>query len=101
MSAREPSPELKFIGAALMAVGGLIAALCGTCTVIFAGATIIDSYRYPGELLSILLMVSLIGGLPTLIGALLFRWGRKLRRPKPSVRAEALAMFSDDQGENP
>jgi hypothetical protein len=101
MTAGEPSPELKFIGGALMAVGGLIAALCGTCTLIFAGASVMDSFRNPGDLLSILLLVGIVGGLPTLIGVLLFRWGRRLRRPTAPTRGGDLAVFSDDAGGKP
>lgn len=101
MTAREPSPELKFIGAALMAVGGLIAALCGTCTVLFAGASIMDSFRHPGDLISILLLVGVVGGLPTLIGVLLFRWGRRLRTPASTPPPEDLAAFSDDAEKKP
>ena len=101
MSGREQTPELKFIGSALMAVGGLVAALCGTCTLVLVGTAIVDSYRHPGDLVSALLLFAAVGGLPTLIGLLIFRWGRSIWRPKPNSRPRNLAVFSDEPDERP
>lgn len=98
MSTPQRSPERRFIGAALMAVGGLIAALCGSCTLIFSVAMIVESLNYPRELFSILVMFLLVGGPPTLLGLLLFWWGRRLRRPPPSNRSKHPAVFSDETG---
>lgn len=98
MSAPQPSPERRFFGAALMAVGGLIAALCGSCTVILSVAMIVESLNYPRELFSMLLMFLVVGGVPTLLGLMLFCWGRRLRRPPTSNRPKNLAVFSDEPG---
>ncbi len=80
MDRPEPSPVQRFFGALLMAVGGLIATLCGACTavVLVAGlANLKDSQGY-GSMMLIMSLV--IGGVPTLIGVGLFAWGRWLRK---------------------
>ena len=92
------TPELKFVGGALMAVGGLIAALCGTCTVVWFGAMMIDAFRASvgvGNVLGLVALTAVVGGLPTLLGVLLARWGWRIYRPRPRVRARDLASFSD------
>jgi hypothetical protein len=73
-----------------MVVGGLVATLCGTCTLFFVVA-----FMSPNELFrngSALILPILIGGIPTFIGVLVFRAGlrrwRRARRPDPSRQFE-------------
>ena len=70
----------SFLGALLMGVGGLIAALCGLCTVTFV-ANGLGGPR--GEIFTgadVAVMALFIGGIPTLVGVLMFLGGRALRR---------------------
>lgn len=77
----------RFLAAAMMAVGGLIAALCGTCTVIAAigvVATVLqDALRGHVESLG-LLAVLLVGIIPTIVGVVVFRAGRASWRRHPA-----------------
>ena len=77
----------RFLGAALMAVGALIAALGGACTLYFLGAGLM--HASPGQLIVALPMVLLsgvVGGVPIMFGVGIYTAGRLLR-PKlpPSV----------------
>lgn len=73
-------------GGLLLAAGGLIALLSGTCSMWFlvsmlgssSGGSVSD---YGG----LLFLVAMVGGIPFLIGIGLFRWGHSLIR---SARAE-------------
>ena len=68
-----------FFGTLLVVVGGLMAALCGSCGAFFflAGmANLKDSQGY-GQTSVILSLI--MGGVPALIGLALFAWGRRLR----------------------
>lgn len=100
-----PDPVGRFFGGALMAVGGLIALLCGTCTGFFMILSAVSMAQYPsamslGSILSGLLLYLLVGGLPTLIGVFLFRIGlRRFRPPKPKISKTQIAMFSDGEKE--
>lgn len=81
----------RFFGGLLMAVGGLIAGLCGTCTVLFLGGGLLSfvsqlasSATARGHLgadllggVSLASVVAMTGGAPTAVGVLLFREGRK------------------------
>lgn len=81
----KPKPEVRFMGAFLMAVGFMIAGLCGTCTLAFGIAAIPESMRAPerGDLLAILPLMLIFGLLPTAVGLLLLRAGfRQYRGPK-------------------
>ena len=96
----EASPLQKFFGAGLMAVGGLMAALCGTCTLYFLGAAVQNAF-YPeglGSAALVSLLALLIGGLPTALGLLLTRWGWRLRRPARRVPLSQIDAFSDPPG---
>jgi MFS superfamily sulfate permease-like transporter len=66
---REPDP---YVGAAMMAVGGLIAALFGGCTLMIVANS-------PNSAVTPLIL----GGIPTLLGALLFRAGFRVFRGDP------------------
>lgn len=71
------------MGAALMAVGGLIAALCCACTVVLITSSIADSIRYGlplGQLTQSFGLVLAIGGAPTVIGALILMAGWRMYR---------------------
>lgn len=95
-------PVQKFFGAALMAVGGLVAALCGLCTLAVIGFGSIDalaSGSNRADLVSAILVAGLIGGVPAGLGVLLFIWGRRLFAPARPVQAGRLAAFSDDPEE--
>ena len=71
----------SFLGGLLMVVGGLMAALCGLCTV----AVVLEGFFGPrGELLTgpdLAIVGLFVGGIPTLIGLGIFLIGRALRRP--------------------
>ena len=60
---RRPDPVLRFFGGAMVAVGALMFALCGLCTLTFLVTAII-----PGGGRSFAVMALVIGGVPTAIG---------------------------------
>lgn len=70
----------------LILAGGLITALCGTCTAVYVGGSFFDLLRGGDVGLVAFIVVSalVVGGLPILVGALLLRWGLKLRAPRPA-----------------
>ena len=95
----DTSPVRKFFGGALMAVGGLIAALCGLCTLGIIGFGLVDTLgngSSADDLVGGVAVVSIIGGIPTGLGVLLFMWGRRLFAPRRAPTRERLAMFSDE-----
>lgn len=94
-----PGPVQKFFGGALMAVGGLIAALCGLCTLGVIGFGVVDTLTGGpiDDLVGGAVIVMFIGGIPTAIGLLLLFWGRRLYAPPARPAAgERLAAFSHD-----
>jgi MFS superfamily sulfate permease-like transporter len=66
---RGPDP---YVGAAMMAVGGLIAALFGGCTLMIVANSPKNT-----------LMPLILGAIPTLLGVLLIRAGFRLFRGDP------------------
>jgi hypothetical protein len=80
---------VRFAGAAMMAVGGLIVTLCGSCTAYFSlsalwsvvGGTPESSYVW-----IILIPALIFGGVPTFFGAWLFRSGQRQYRDAAGVR---------------
>ena len=71
------------MGAALMAIGGLIAALCGTCTVVLIASSVADAikYRFPlGELMGSFGLTLAVGGAPTVIGLVILLAGWRMYR---------------------
>jgi len=75
----------------MMAVGGLVALLCGACTLIFGGAGLIGLVMQllhnqsaasmsigPASAVYLTVIAAVVGGVPTAVGALLFFAG--LRR---------------------
>lgn len=88
----EPEPVQKLFGAALMAIGGLIAALSGACTLLVIGVTLFSMVQNPANLELMLtgvfsgaLVVAIVGGTPIVVGILIFRWGWGLYRPPPQT----------------
>ena len=77
-----PDPTRAFFGAALMAVGALIAGLCGLCTV---GFLLVSLFSPGGSGVAVLAIP--IGGIPTGLGLLLFWGGKSLRKPRPQKEA--------------
>jgi len=75
----EATPAQRLLGVALMVIGGLIAGLCGLCTVAVAPYLLAPG---PGpDFVQSVLIVLVSGALPTAIGMLLFLIGRKLQNP--------------------
>ena len=72
-------PVARLFGALLMAVGVLMMALCGLCSLVFVIST---AGGGGGETGGMLLLVLVIGGVPIAIGFGIFWLGRWLRRPK-------------------
>jgi len=44
--------------------------------------------------------VAIVGGLPIVVGILIFRWGRRLYRPVPPIPPDQIAVFDDDPDED-
>jgi hypothetical protein len=89
MSAELPPAEragnrvVKLFGAMLMAIGGLIATLCGLCSLGFVGFGLYGAVRNaaaPGSALIVVPLALVVGGIPFAIGAGVFAAGRKLYR---------------------
>ena len=100
MSDAPPSPLQKFIGGLLMAVGGLIAALCGVCTLYFTVASLATSSgEFAGP--SMLILVLPIGGIPMVLGGLIAFAGWRLYRPKRRLKPQTLEVFSDRPDDAP
>jgi hypothetical protein len=75
----------RFIGAGLMALGGLVALLSGLCSLGVLATPFFDNYSARGEaamreLMSIVAMVAIFGGVPFAVGLGLFFLGRAVRR---------------------
>jgi hypothetical protein len=80
----EPRPHMdRFFGAALIAAGALVFALCGLCTLAFVGSTVVSAFRYStggSGMMMGLVMYGLIGGLPTIGGFFVMQVGWKMFR---------------------
>lgn len=90
----EPDPAAdgmrRFFGGLLMAVGGLIAILCGLCSLFALVFVIPGGFSNGPELAGPGLFVvwAIIGLLPTLVGVIVFWLGQRLylsRRTPPDV----------------
>ena len=69
----------------MMAVGALIATLCGSCALLVASTFFTSSTSLSW---SFLLLPALLGGLPALGGVVLFRQGlKRFRGPRPRLNA--------------
>jgi hypothetical protein len=88
MTEPQPGPMRGFVGNAMLAVGIIMVALCGTCTAYFVIGSLIDlAQGHSGgefDSGSILVMAAMLGLPPIVVGALLVWGGSRLRRaPRP------------------
>lgn len=67
----------KMFGALLMAIGGMIAGLCGLCSAFFLFSIAASDPAGVGGMGGVALIV---GGIPIAVGVLIFLGGRKLWR---------------------
>lgn len=75
-----PDHSTRIFGMMFMTVGFLIAATCGLCTAGFALQSLWGLVRYPeqaGFLVIAIPVMLVVGVLPTVIGVLVFRAGRR------------------------
>jgi hypothetical protein len=79
-------PIVRLFGAFLMAVGGLMAALCGLCSLAFVVGTAVSGSGWDG-MAGMLALALVLGGVPIGLGLLIFYAGRRLRAKKPSPPA--------------
>jgi hypothetical protein len=85
----------RFFAYVLMAIGGLIALLCGGCTVVFLGALInsalinvggrgpvTPAWRYNAfwGVIRFSIVPLVVGGLPTAVGVVMFVLGRRMAK---------------------
>lgn len=79
VSTPQASATRRFFGALLMAVGGLIALLCGGCGALFVFGGLISMFTSnPQDAPLIAGMGLVVGGVPAAIGVGLFLAGRSL-----------------------
>lgn len=75
--------QKRLVGGLVMAVGVVIALLCGLCTFGVEGAYVVAWLEDPnlgGQFLGFLLIPLLIGGLPTAVGVVVLWTGRRIYR---------------------
>jgi hypothetical protein len=86
------NPVGQFFGVLLIAVGALIATLCGLCTLVFIGTSFAGAGSDRAAALSGIPIFLLIGGTPTAFGAILIWLGilmvRRGRRRPPKVKLD-------------
>ncbi len=90
----QPRPEGRFGGWLLLMLGGLMVVLCGGCTLTFWGVGIVGlmqdhSSAAWGAMVGLLVMTSLVGGLPTAGGAILLWAGWRVLHPLRTPRSVA------------
>jgi hypothetical protein len=84
----------QFLGGCLIAVGLLIATVCGACTLLVSAAAVMSSFDSHAQGTLALVLISLafagvVGGTPTAIGIGLVVIGwRLIRRPRPIAPPE-------------
>ena len=85
---RSPNPVAVFFGWLLMCAGALVAATTGACTVFFLAAPVLQGggVEYFGGLLSWIVLVMIVGGIPCLVGIGLFLLGREIKRVRKPER---------------
>lgn len=97
----------RLFGALLMAIGGLIAGLCGLCSLttflgMFASTIMTMRSGYSGGLMGLvwgLLLVGVVGGLPTFLGVMIFRAG--LRRARAPRTRNQISVFDEPPDRQP
>jgi hypothetical protein len=74
-----------FIGAAMLGVGALMAVLCGSCTLLTGGDSLVSLVQGKDVGLSwfVLALAVLVGGVPTAAGVLLAVNGWKILKARP------------------
>ncbi|HEY1753317.1 MAG TPA: hypothetical protein VGG29_18820 [Caulobacteraceae bacterium] len=88
-----PRPVDRFFGWLLIAVGALLALLCGACTLTLWGVAIYGMLQTPGAdalgaAANLFFLVAFIGGVPTVGGVLLIWAGWRVGHPKrPAPKA--------------
>ena len=77
----EPSPTTKLFGAFLIAVGVMMATLCGLCSAVFLVGFVASAFQGPGPsaAFGLAAFAPFIGGIPTAIGVLLAKVGLDMR----------------------
>ena len=86
----------RFLGILMMAVGGLIAGLCGLCTLAFAASMLPDLSNGGNQVdqaLGLLLVIGLFGVLPTAAGSWLFLAGLARYRRSEALPEKDLSTF--------
>ena len=98
-SPQNPGSARQFFGWLLMGVGGLIAGTTGACTVYFLAVPIFSGggTEYFGGLLSWIMLVLVLGGIPCMIGVAVFSGGRALCRRRPSQRPTMPTATDEEQ----
>lgn len=93
---RRPNPNMakRYNGALLMGVGGMMAALCGACTLNLAIQNLGPEELGHGMLLPLILP---IGGIPTAVGVAIFLAGRR----RYWVDTPQASIFRDDEDAPP
>lgn len=73
--------EKRLVGGLMIVAGGVVALLCGMCTLGLAGGTVVQAFQEssPGPLEDLVLF-ALVGGLPTAGGVAFFLTGRRIYR---------------------
>ncbi|WP_068876324.1 MULTISPECIES: hypothetical protein [unclassified Phenylobacterium] len=69
----------RFVAGALVAIGGLMVLLCGSCTLVFGGGGLVALIRGEDAGLSTFILITalMVGGLPTAAGVVLLVNGWK------------------------
>lgn len=69
----------RFVAGALVAMGGLMVLLCGSCTLVYGGGGLVSLIRGEDTGLSIFIVATalIVGGLPTAAGVVLLVNGWK------------------------
>jgi hypothetical protein len=81
-----PRPEGRFGGWLLIVIGALVVVLCGGCTLTIWGVGLVGAGRQPLEvaassLIGMFVVTGLIGGVPSLGGAILIWAGWRVLHP--------------------
>jgi hypothetical protein len=93
------SPTTRFWGWLLVVAGGMMALLCGGCTLMLWGASIVAALSQRGAssvaiLPLILLVPAIVGGLPAAAGGALAWAGWRIVHPQRPPRAPIDETFS-------
>ena len=92
----------KFFAGLLMAIGALIAFLCGSCTLLFGGGVFVSTILRPtwsglSGVLPMLPILLVVGVLPTVFGVLVFLAGQRVWRRSSASDARPSPPRTDTQ----